>query len=323
MKISNRAPKSDNLRRVERLARERADEQARHVPWQRLVMARNDYIDWQQFYLWTRSILEVEEHVPDFLANELNSRCPGFLDSDKKLSHETRGNRSAALRLEGWIDDHMFASAKQGGWFNAITYYAARDPRYQQADVCWSKSIARWKKAKPLRYPSFEEWKEMASRCDATAHLVPAVRDAMASRQRISADRFQEAVSRYIDWEALAYWARRALEVGLPLADEVAKELGERCADFVLSDSGGKNWEQLMAWIADRQFADARREGWFDAILISVRMHPRAVRTMEYSDHCDEIWAPGLPDPYPSFGQWRRDADAYVEPPAADCGFEP
>ena len=63
-------------------------------------------------------------------------------------------------------------------------------------------------------------------------------------------------------------------------------------------------------------FQNAKAEGWFDAILIQVQSHPRAIRTMEYADHCDEMWGAHLPNPYPSFEDWRRDADAYVVPAA-------
>jgi hypothetical protein len=41
---------------------------------------------------------------------------------------------------------------------------------------------------------------------------------------------------------------------------------------------------------------------------------------MEYADHCDEMWGAHLPNPYPSFEEWRRDADAYVAPaPISPC----
>ena len=40
-----------------------------------------------------------------------------------------------------------------------------------------------------------------------------------------------------------------------------------------------------MLWIGDHFFQDAKTEGWFDAILIQVRNHPRAIRTMEFADH--------------------------------------
>jgi hypothetical protein len=38
---------------------------------------------------------------------------------------------------------------------------------------------------------------------------------------------------------------------------------------------------------------------------------------MEYADHCDEVWGSQLPDPYPSFDEWRSNADSYIEPPSA------
>ena len=68
-----------------------------------------------------------------------------------------------------------------------------------------------------------------------------------------------------------------------------------------------------MLWIADHFFQDAKNEGWFDAIFLQARSHPRAIRTMEYADHCDEVWSSQTPEPYPSFEDWRRDADAYVD----------
>jgi len=36
---------------LHRAARERADNEARHVPWQRLLEARNHYIDWHAFWI--------------------------------------------------------------------------------------------------------------------------------------------------------------------------------------------------------------------------------------------------------------------------------
>ena len=63
--------KSESVRhstaRLQRAARERADGEARRIPWQRLVEVRNQYIDWEEFYLWVRSILEVEDSIPNWL----------------------------------------------------------------------------------------------------------------------------------------------------------------------------------------------------------------------------------------------------------------
>ena len=312
----------DLTARLQRAARERADEEARRIPWQRLYEVRNQYIDWQEFNLWARSILEVEERIVDWLAEILQSRCPGFLETEKALTPKAVKTRPVALRLEDWIDEHVFDFATKEGWFSAITYYAVREPRYQRAEVCWSECVEKWKKAKPIQYPSFEEWKGMAAQCDETAHLTAMERQARASTKLVQPDRLCEAVARYIDWEAFAYWARPALERESRLPAEVASILECRCPGFLNTsikarqrDSGGDSHvlQHLMLWIADHYFQDAQTEGWFDAILVHGRSHPRAIRTMEYADHCEELWSSELPTPYPSFEDWRRDADLYVD----------
>ena len=312
----------DSTIRLQRTARERADDEARRIPWQRLLDARNEYIDWQEFSLWVRSTLEVENRIPDWLVEILDDHVPGFLESGKQLTPKAAKGRPLPVRLEDWIDDHIFGFAKQEGWFNAITYYAIRDPRYQRAEVCWSECTENWKKAKPIQYPSFEEWKGMAAQCDETAHLTARERQARASTKLVQPDRLCEAAARYIDWEAFAYWARPALERESRLPTEVASILERRCPGFLNASikarqrvSGGASQalRRLMLWIADHCFQDAQTEGWFDAILVHVRSHPRAIRTMEYADHCDERWTSEPPTPYPSFEDWRRDADLYVD----------
>jgi hypothetical protein len=124
----------DPTARLQRAARERADDEARRIPWQQLYDARNQYIDWQEFYLWVRSILEGADGIPDWLAEILNDRCPGFLETEKELPPTAAKTRPLVLRLEDWIEEHVFGFAKREGYFFAISYYAIRDPRYQRAE---------------------------------------------------------------------------------------------------------------------------------------------------------------------------------------------
>jgi hypothetical protein len=243
---------------LQRLARERADEQARRIPWQRLLDTRAQYIDWQEFYLRVRSILEVEDQIPGWLVHILKERCPGFLERDKTLTTKAVKEKPFALRLEDWIDEHAFGFAQNEGWFNAITYYAVRDSRYQRAEVCWSECVERWRRAKPIPYPSFEEWKDMASQCNDTTHLVPHERRARATSKLVDRDRLGAAASQYMDWEAFAYWTRPALERPSQLPVEVRSELRSRCSgflDLIDSQSGqeGKASSQLApAHVLDR-----------------------------------------------------------------------
>ena len=40
----------------------------------------------RSFHLWVRSILEVENRIPDWLVKILDDRVPGFLESEKQLT---------------------------------------------------------------------------------------------------------------------------------------------------------------------------------------------------------------------------------------------
>jgi hypothetical protein len=80
-----------------------------------------------------------------------------------------------------------------------------------------------------------------------------------------------------MDYEALAYWACLALELGPDLPLDVACELKQRCPGCVeswLNDKATASqfatqvWDGLMLWIGDHFFQDAKAGG-------QVRCHSR------------------------------------------------
>ena len=326
--MRNRAHRLEELTsRVQRQAQGRAAELARRVPWQVLLETRNQYLCWQEFYYWARSIIESEGEIPEWLAKKLNEMCPGFLAADKdKAARGTKDAGLAAIRLGEWIDDQVFAFAERGGWLPAVTFYAVREPRYQRASTCWSESVEKWRISRPPRYPSLEQWLLDAAKCDESARLLPEVRAQRECFKLVDSARLTEAVSRYIDWEAFAYWARPALGQEQSIIQEVALELNARCPGFIRlsanertrKSEAANEWQSLMLWIRDHVFPEAKAEGWYDAIVISAGIHPRAIRTMEFADHCEQVWNGHLPVPYPSFEIWRRHADQYVDISTSD-----
>src|SRR5664279_2093762 len=132
VKESKRQSVRDSTARLQRAARQRADEEARRIPWQRLYEVRNQYIDWQEFNLWARSILEVEQRIIDWLAEILQNRCPGFLETENALTPKAVKTRPLVMRLEDWIEDHVFGFAKQEGWFDRS---GASGPRVFEVDL--------------------------------------------------------------------------------------------------------------------------------------------------------------------------------------------
>lgn len=135
--MRNREHRSEGLvLHFQRQAHERAAELARRVPWQVLLEARNQYLEWQEFYCWARSIMESEGSVPDWLARRLDEMCPGVVAGEKQWTAKRPKDAALApVRLGEWIDAYIFAFAKKGGWPPAITFYAVREPRYQRAFI--------------------------------------------------------------------------------------------------------------------------------------------------------------------------------------------
>lgn len=139
---------------------------------------------------------------------------------------------------------------------------------------------------------------------------MPEIRKQRECFKLVDQTRLAEAVTRYIDWEAFAYWARPALEQA-PVVDAVVSELDARCPGFrefntrerVRDGELPKHWHRLMLWIRGHFFQEAKTEGRFDAIVISAK----------YSSSCLDHWNGHLPIPYPSFEDWQRDADLYVD----------
>lgn len=311
----------EQISRLRRHAKERAARSGRGVPWQVLQETRNRYLEWQEFYYWARSIIDSEGGIPEWLGAELDEICPDFRATQKEgATGHAKDACLSAVRLGEWIDQKIFAFADRGGWLPAVTYYAVREPRYQRASTCWSESVQKWRTGQPQEYPSLEQWLREAGRCDESAHLLPEIRKQRECFKLVDPVRLAETVTRYIDWEAFAYWARAALEQEF-VVDAVARELDARCPGFRDFDARERtrdgdlpqHWHRLMLWIQDHYFQEAKTEAWFDAVVISADIHPRAIRTMEYADHCDEIWNGNFPKPYPAFENWRDHADRYVD----------
>ena len=107
--------RADNsVYKIERAARDRADDQARRVPWQLLLETRNRYVEMQEFCFWARSVIETEDGIPGWLAKMLDRRCPGFIEDQQRCeSDRSRTYPPLSVRLLFWSQEHMFGRAKK------------------------------------------------------------------------------------------------------------------------------------------------------------------------------------------------------------------
>ena len=139
-----------------------AERQARIPAAARLNEAITEYIDWYAFAYWARLIAETEGADSATLHRRLEERCPEFLafaaEHARKHPHEPE---FLWLRLISWIDERTFSFAKAEGWFDALSYYAARDPRMDKVFVHWQECDMAWKSRK-LALPDFTAWRSNA-----------------------------------------------------------------------------------------------------------------------------------------------------------------
>ena len=146
--------------KLSRQAQRVAEQQARVPSPERLGEAITHYIEWHAFAYWARLIRETEGIISADLRRILEERCPGFLMSAAEYAKKhPKEPEFLWLRLVAWVDDHIFALAKTEGWSDALSYYAARDPRMDKLFAYWEECDVTWKDERPAVLPRFEEWR--------------------------------------------------------------------------------------------------------------------------------------------------------------------
>lgn len=146
-------------RRVQNLAHRRAARQLIRVTANRFQKAQQEYLKWEAFSLWVRTIVDVESRPPGWMLEVLQKWCPGFLQDQKRPRKTHRGQNSfIPLDLLVWIHNHIFRDAKREGWLDALVFCAVRTPRSRRTWAYWEHCEREWKKKRPRSYPSFKEW---------------------------------------------------------------------------------------------------------------------------------------------------------------------
>ena len=320
-------------RRVREVARLTAEREAARIPWPRLYEAREEYLKWEAFGLWVRSIEEAEGSAPEWLAKVVGKRCPDFSKcvSEKSQDHR-QGLRFLWYQVQRWMNARIFGKIWEEGWMTAIGFYAARDLASHRNHAYWLYCEREWSRTKPANYPSFREWLKASEHCsdhvldecemrEEKRHLIKLMR-------RVGPRKLLKAVERYIEWEVFAYWARTALEACSRLPVSVEREVKRRCPGFLESDAVARaanpaeephcRFNRLIKWIEDHEFAEARKRRWFDVLRYQVHLHPRQSRVTDYWHDWEAGWSKRPSVKYPSFTKWRDSVDRYTFEPDED-----
>lgn len=297
---------------VRRDCKQQALQQALLVPWSLLAESAAAFAEWHIFVLWVRGMAETADHLPDIVRSGLQSRCPGFLDDQRR---ERRDNFPLWSSLEEWITAHYFAKAKAEGWLDALMYYAYKDLRTEQAWTSWERTKADWRHTPPLKWPTLEEWTGEVLATRRLAHSGTEKARAVEALGRVEPGRLRTAVNELIESRALALWVDSVSKPAEPLKASVFAELQRRCRGFP-SVSSDVIWapplfSRLLRLGESTWRARARAERWYAALRYHVVHHPRYQRLVQYNQRCHDEWSQALPNSYPSFVDWLSAADAY------------
>jgi hypothetical protein len=96
------------------------------------------------------------------VADSLTIKCPGFLEQLKGEGARTGDSTIVWRRLIGWVDEHVFQSAKTEGWFEAIPFFARSTLWDDRIVAYWAACDRRWSRRRPAECPDFDQWRREA-----------------------------------------------------------------------------------------------------------------------------------------------------------------
>jgi len=306
-----------------------AEKQARRIQWRLLHQASTEFVLSACFILWLRSIEETAGYLPEQVWKAVRTEYPVFLDDDLSYLEKQRhwlpdaaehGDAQVWKRLEDWISQNIFSDALREGWMDAVAHYSVSDVRYLRTLAYCRHCEIEWKRNRPRTFPTFRQWRRAAFNSCQVPRLRPRLLQILRTTGRINAERVTDTVERYVDWQEFAFWAVTGLERMPAIPPSVQEQLRQRCPGFLESavplhrrDSRDErsSLARLLNWITTHFFRDAKREGWLGAVDYYARRHPHWIRMMQYFSSWKHEW--DNTKTYPSFEEWCRAVDDYVE----------
>jgi hypothetical protein len=142
---------------------------------------------------------------------------------------------------------------------------------------------------KARNVPSFREWLKASENCPDQALDEYGMREErrrlIKLSRRVGPRVLYNGVTRYLDWEVFAYWARTAIEAGRPLPVSVDREVNRRCPGFLEADAAAHSakpeeeshfrFYRLLDWIGEHDFGQVQKQGWYEVLLYQVELHAR------------------------------------------------
>jgi len=312
---------SDHVRdRVAKDAERLALDQAKRVPWKRLLEGAEDYTEWQVFSLWLRAVVDAAQGIPAMVIRETNSRTPGFLDSlpptlDVEFSRGVRAGSRIWQDVSLWAEVNIFVDAKRGGWLDAVRYFSSMSLRSMKAWSHWEDVDRRWRRTKPGDLPGLEQWRQQVDVVRRLSNPDSLAQQVLESVRRVPEPEWCRLYRCYSDLMAFCLWLELVLDVEGPTSEMVSAELDHRYNGFRAPRHARAKATivALNKWAIAHVLKVDRDAGILAALGFHVRHHPEYAAMLRYAQHCHGPCHDLHPQSLPPFAQWRTAADAFVE----------
>jgi hypothetical protein len=121
-----------------------------------------------------------------------------------------------------------------------------------------------------------------------------------------------ESASAFAEWHMFILWVRAITETADQLPDIVRSTLQSRCRGFLESQSREQKdnlplWRSLEEWVTAHCFAEARAEGWFDALMYYAYKDVRTEQAWTSWERSRAEWRHSPPLRWPTLEEWTAE----------------
>jgi hypothetical protein len=121
-----------------------------------------------------------------------------------------------------------------------------------------------------------------------------------------------ESASAFAEWHIFLLWVRAITEAADQLPEVVRSVLQSRCPGFLEFQNRERKdnlplWKALEEWVAEHFFANARAEGWFDALMYYAYKDLRTEQAWTSWECTKAVWRDSPPPKWPTLEEWTTD----------------
>jgi hypothetical protein len=125
--------------------------------------------------------------------------------------------------------------------------------------------------------------------------------------------RLEEKAAAYTGWHIFILWVRTIAEFEKQLPEMVVAALATRCPGFLDDETRQQKertrerrflWHSLEEWIVAHQFAEAKAEGWFDAVMYYAYKDLRTEKAWSLWARTKDAWSRNRPSRWPTLEEW-------------------